>query len=151
MGYDCPRVQIISEVPGRRTIHATYRLWPWDEAWWAGAVVAAIEQVLDAFNFHLLVYVNDQGEADVVARHPPSAHALAARWKVYSRKAIRAHEELVAALAIDPDGVTGPAHDIAMALVARDVVESLANEKVRSVIAAYQAVRFTRSLYSVYR
>lgn len=69
MGYDCPRVQIISEVPGRRTIHATYRLWPWDEAWWAGAVVAAIEQVLDAFNFHLLVYVNDQGEADVVARH----------------------------------------------------------------------------------
>ena len=73
MGYDCPRVQIISEVPGRRTIHATYRLWPWDEAWWAGAVVAAIEQVLDAFNFHLLVYVNDQGEADVVARHPPPA------------------------------------------------------------------------------
>jgi len=57
----------------------------------------------------------------------------------------------MAALAIDPDGVTGPAHDIAMALVARDVVESLANEKVRSVIAAYQAVRFTRSLYSVYR
>ena len=29
--------------------------------------------------------------------NPPSAHALAARWKVYSRKAIRAHEELVAA------------------------------------------------------